>query len=118
MKQQVIINNRREEVRGKGTGGDGVVFDTVVRESLCGSDIQVMTGMKGKNKALMIWENSFQDQGYRKSQGPEVGRSLKVSRKSKERLKVCVLFCCCSLLAGLPTSALAIVNSLGSNQST
>lgn len=83
MKQQVIINNRREEVRGTGTGRDGVVFDTVVRESLCGSDIQVMTGMKGKNKALMIWENSFQDQGYRKSQGPEVGRSLKVSRKSK-----------------------------------
>lgn len=61
----------------------GIVFDTVVRESVCGGDIQAMTGIKGKNEALMIWENSFQDQGYRKSQGPEVGRSLKFSRKSK-----------------------------------
>lgn len=61
----------------------GVVFDTVVSESLCGGDVQATTEIKGKNEALMIWENSFQDQGYRKSQGPEVGRSLKFSRKSK-----------------------------------
>lgn len=31
----------------------------------------------------MIWENSIQDQEYRKKQGCEVGRSLEFLRQSK-----------------------------------
>lgn len=69
------------------------------------------TGIEGENEALMMWENSAQGEGYRKSQGREVGRRLKSPRKSK-RLKVFAHVCRSGFLARVGT-----LNSPSSNQS-
>lgn len=45
-----------------------VVFDTVVRENLCGGDIYVKTGIKGENEQLWWSEKTvFKANGTRRA---------------------------------------------------